>query len=113
MQTRTRTMPGAEKPLFIPLGYSLHGSETWIHLRVGDQVRTYRPSQALGLSFLQGIYSDLEHWATIYPGDHYHGKRADWRRACSHIHHLCIAAGEYKPDSGNPTQSNITQPKRE
>ncbi len=93
------------KPLFIPLGYSRHGVERWLHIRVDGEDRTYRPTQALGMAFLLGIYPDHDHWARMYPSRYYNGQRLDWRSAVSHITRLCIAAGEYKPAptvSGEP-----------
>lgn len=94
---RPSASPAPREALFIPLGYSRHNAEAWLHLRVGGEVRTFRPSQALGLAFLIGIYPDHDHWARLYPSDTYNGRKVDWRRACSHITRLCMAAGEYRP----------------
>ncbi len=107
MQTRSRTgaMTGEPCPLFIPLGYSIHKSERWLHIQVDGEMRTYRPSQALGLAFLLGIYPDHDHWARLYPSHHYHGRRVNWRSACSHITRLCIAAGEYRAPSPDAPDS--------
>ena len=87
------------RPLFIPLGYSRHGNERWIHIQVDGEVRTYRPTQALGLGWLLSIHPDHDAWASMYPSRYYHGLRVDWRRACSDIARLCRDAGEYRPES--------------
>lgn len=97
MPPPVKPAPREASPLFTPLGYSRHNSERWLHLRVGDEVRTYRPSQALGMAFLLGIYPDHDHWARMYPSRYYNGQRLDWRAAVSHIIRLCIEAGEYTP----------------
>lgn len=109
MQSASR--PSASAPpreaLFLPLGYSRHGAETWIHLLVGDEVRTYRPSQSLGLAFLIGIYPDHDHWVRMYPSETYNGRKVDWRRACTSIIRLCIEAGEYVPKVAGDTPGNV------
>lgn len=93
-QTHTRTSNAPGEALFLPLGYSRHKAEIWIHLRVRGEVRTFRPSQALGLGFLLGVYPDHDHWARLYPSATYHGRKVNWQRACADITRMCIEAGE-------------------
>lgn len=89
--------PAASEPLFLPLGVSQHRSETWYHIRVGKDVRVYRPTQAIGLGFLLGLLPDAEHWRRSFPTE-LHGRKIDTQSACAAIQRMCIAAGEYRPE---------------
>lgn len=94
------------EPLFIPLGVSQHRSELWLHVRVRGEDRVFKPSQALGLGFLLSIVPDSDHWRRMFPSD-LNGRRFNTNAACSYIHRLCIAAGEYKPPADNSSSDSI------
>lgn len=79
--------------LFLPLGYSLHRSETWYHIRVRGQDRVFRPAQAWGLSFLMELNPDAEHWRRMFPTT-LQGRKIDVQVACGAVRKLCLAAGE-------------------
>ncbi len=100
MQTDTppRARAEASEPLFTPLGVQQHRNETWYYLRVGNVVRSFRPSQTLGLAFLLALYPNHDHWVRLYPSDTYGGRKVNWPRACAAIQRMCIAAGEYRPE---------------
>lgn len=89
-----RASASPSEALYTPLGYSQHGSEAWLHIRVDGVERVFRPSQALGLGFLLQLVPDLDHWRRMFPSRTYNGRKVDWYAACTCIIRACRAAGE-------------------
>ena len=91
-------MQAASEALFHPLGVQQHKSERWLYIKVNGTVRSYRPTQALGVGFLLTLHPDANHWRSMFPTPR-DGLKIDTASACAYVARLCERAGEYDPAS--------------
>lgn len=99
-------MPAVSEALFHPLGIRQHKSERWLYIRVNGAVRSYRPTQALGMGFLLTLHPDANHWRAMFPS-RLNGHKIDSAAACAYVARLCERAGEYDPASTTGAPSHL------